>query len=127
MVLSSWSHRPPYGHQRTKIQLLEFPVLPTENDFQRSQETFFQLISVFLFQSPRNCKIQTNWIPARFLQVCFNDEFIITRRQASLRSPEDQNTVTVISSFTDRKWFPKFPGKLLPAHLRFSFSVSAKL
>jgi len=32
--------------------------LQTENDFQSSQETFSQPISVFVFQSFPNCKIQ---------------------------------------------------------------------
>jgi hypothetical protein len=60
-----------------------------------------------------------------------HDEFIVTRVSASLRSAAVrrnlQNTVTEFPDLQTENRLPKFPGNLFPAHLRFSFSVSAKL
>ncbi len=129
MRLSSRECRPPYGRPPiggiSKIQLLNFQIYRLKNVCQSSQETFFQPNSVFVFQSPRNCKIQSNWIsPESYRYISMPSLSSGSRRPPYGHQSTKIQSLNFQFNSTENR-LPKFPGKLLPAHLRFCFSVCA--
>ena len=133
MSLSSRERRPPYGRPPiggiSKIQLLNFQIYRLKIVCQSSQEIFFQPISVFVFQSSPNCKIQSNW----FSPESYRYISMMSLSSQDGRPPYGHQMTkiqlldAVISRLQTENRLPKFPGNLLPAQLRFCFSVSTKL